>query len=95
MPGVPQVPLAESLARLNEYPEGTYRELREAAAGYCGVTPEQIVVGAGADDLIAVCARTYLGPGRTAAISPPTYALYGLASQIEGAEVMTNRPAQR
>ncbi len=51
-------------------------------------TAEQIVVGAGADDLIAVCARTYLGPGRTAAISPPTYALYGLASQIEGAEVV-------
>ena len=89
VPGVPQVPLAESFARLNEYPDGTYRELREAAAGYCGVAPEQIVVGAGADDLIAVCARTYLGPGRTAAISSPTYALYGLASQIEGAEVVT------
>ena len=29
---------------------------------------EQIVIGAGADDLIMLCARTYLGPGRTAAI---------------------------
>ena len=38
-PGVPQVPLAESFARLNEYPDGTYRELREAAAAYCGVEP--------------------------------------------------------
>ena len=28
LPAVPQVPLAESFARLNEYPEGTYRELR-------------------------------------------------------------------
>ena len=37
VPGVPQVPLAESFARLNEYPDGTYRELREAAAAYCGV----------------------------------------------------------
>ena len=27
LPGVPQVPLAESMARLNEYPDGTYREL--------------------------------------------------------------------
>ncbi len=88
MPGVPQLPLAESFARLNEYPDGTYRELRDAAAGYCGVAPEQIVVGAGADDLIALCARTYLGPGRTAAISPPTYALYSLASQVEGADVV-------
>ena len=39
VPGVPQIPLAESFARLNEYPDGTYRELREAAAAYCGVDP--------------------------------------------------------
>ena len=61
LPGVPQVPLAASFARLNEYPDGTFRELREAAASYSGVEPEQIVVGAGADELIAVCASTFLG----------------------------------
>ena len=60
-PGVPQVPLAESFARLQEYPDGTFAELREAAAGYCGVTAEQVVIGAGADELILVCARTFLG----------------------------------
>ena len=50
LPGVPQIPLAESFARLNEYPDGTYRELREAAAEYVGLGAElwhQIVVGAG------------------------------------------------
>ena len=36
LPGVPQIPLAASFARLNEYPDGTFRELREAAASYCG-----------------------------------------------------------
>ena len=36
LPGVPQVPLGESFARLNDYPDGTYRELREAAAAYAG-----------------------------------------------------------
>jgi histidinol-phosphate aminotransferase len=87
-PGVPQLPLAESFARLNEYPDGSYRELREAAAGYCGVEPEQVVVGAGADDLIALCARAYLAPGRRAAITPPTYALYRICSLLEGAEIV-------
>lgn len=90
VPGVPQVPLAESFARLNEYPDGTYAELRAAAAAYCGVDPQQVVVGAGADDLIGVCARTYLGPGRRAAITPPTYPLYELTSVIEGAEIATD-----
>ena len=89
LPGVPQVPLASSFARLNEYPDGSYSELRVAAAAYCGVDPDRIVVGAGADELIAICARTYLGPGRVAAISPPTYDLYRLVSVVEGAEVAT------
>ena len=48
LPGVPQVPVGESFARLNEYPEGTYRELRESAAVYVGVDAAQIVPGAGA-----------------------------------------------
>jgi histidinol-phosphate aminotransferase len=52
LPGVPQVPLAESMARLHSYPDGTYHELREAAASYVGLEPENVVVGAGADDLI-------------------------------------------
>jgi histidinol-phosphate aminotransferase len=88
LPGVPQVPLAESFARLNEYPDALYRELREAAASYVGhgVGWEQVVVGAGADDLILLCARTFLGPGRRAALIEPTYALYRIATQLVGAD---------
>ncbi|MEJ7568734.1 MAG: aminotransferase class I/II-fold pyridoxal phosphate-dependent enzyme [Gaiellaceae bacterium] len=88
LPGVPRVSLAQSFARLNEYPDGTYRELREAAASYCGVDADQIVVGAGADELIALCARTYLGPGGRAAVSPPTYGLYRIVTELESAEVV-------
>jgi histidinol-phosphate aminotransferase len=88
LPGVPQIPLGESFARLNEYPEGTYRELREAAAAYAGVAPEQIVPGAGADQLIGLAARTFLAPGRRAYVRRPTYPLYAIATGIEGAAVV-------
>jgi len=89
-PGVPQIPLAESFARLNEYPDGSYRELREAAAAYVGLAGEweQVVVGAGADDVIVLCARTFLSAGRRAAISPPTYVYYREATELAGAEVV-------
>lgn len=87
VPGVPQVPLAESFARLHEYPDGTYSDLREAAAGYCGVGPEQVVVGAGADELILLCARTFLGPGSSATVEEPTYGLYRIATDLAGASV--------
>lgn len=90
-PGVPQVPLAESFATLNRYPDPLYRDLREAAAGYVaaasgvGVGWEQVIVGAGADDLILLCARTYLAPGRSSSIVPPTYSLYRIATLLSGA----------
>jgi histidinol-phosphate/aromatic aminotransferase/cobyric acid decarboxylase-like protein/imidazoleglycerol phosphate dehydratase HisB len=95
LPGVAQIPLAESFATLNTYPDGTYQELRAAAAAYVSrdlgaeIGWEQIVIGAGADDLILLCARTYLEPGRTASIVPPTYALYRIATLLAGANPTT------
>src|SRR6185312_12081961 len=88
LPAVPQVPLAESMARLNEYPDGTYLALREAAASYAGLAAENVVVGAGADDLILLVARVFLGPGARGSIDPPTYALYRIATTLAGAEVV-------
>jgi histidinol-phosphate aminotransferase len=70
-----------------EYPEGSYRELRETAAAYAGCAPEEVEVDAGADGLIGLVARTYLGPGALAVIESPTYPLHAIASRIEGAEV--------
>ena len=92
LPGVAQIPLAESFATLDRYPDGLYRELREAAAGYVNhgsgtdVGWEQVVVGAGADDLIMLCARTYLGAGRTAAMFPQTYSFYRTVTLLSGAD---------
>ncbi len=76
-----------ALASRGEYPEGSYRELRKAAATYVGCTPEEIAVGAGADDLIGLVARTFLGPGRRAVTERRTYPLYAIATRLEGAEV--------
>lgn len=87
-PGVPQVPLAESFARLNEYPDGSYRELREAAAAYTGLTADHVVVGAGADDLILLLAQVFLRAGARAAIAPPTYPMYRIATTLHGAAVV-------
>ncbi len=88
LPGVPQVPLAVSMAQLADYPDGSYRELREAAAVYTGLAPENVVVGAGADDLILLLAQAFLGPGACAAVAEPTYALYRIATRLHGASVV-------
>ena len=80
--------IAGALARISGYPGGGYVALRRAIADYADVEPEQIVLGAGADDLILLVARAYAGPGDLIAIPPaPTYPLYRIAAQLAGAGV--------
>ncbi len=76
-----------ALAARGEYPEGSYRGLREAAAAYAGCAPDELAVDAGADGLIGLVARTFLGPGSLAVTEHRTYPLYAIASRLEGAEV--------
>jgi histidinol-phosphate/aromatic aminotransferase/cobyric acid decarboxylase-like protein/imidazoleglycerol phosphate dehydratase HisB len=81
--------IAGALARVSGYPAGGYPELRAAIATYAGVEPESVVLGAGADDLILLCARAYAGPGDAIAIpDAPTYPLFRIAAQLAGASVV-------
>jgi histidinol-phosphate aminotransferase/imidazoleglycerol-phosphate dehydratase/histidinol-phosphatase len=85
--------IAGALARISGYPGGGYVPLRRAIAEYAGVEPENIVLGAGADDLILLAARAYAGPGDAISIPQrPTYPLYRIAAQLAGAEVGDGDP---
>jgi imidazoleglycerol phosphate dehydratase HisB/histidinol-phosphate/aromatic aminotransferase/cobyric acid decarboxylase-like protein len=80
--------IAGTLATINSYPPGGYKELHRAIAEYNGVGPENVVLGLGADDLILLCARAFAGPGDRIAIEPArTYPLYRIAALLAGAEV--------
>jgi len=85
--------IASELARVNEYPHGGYPRIHEALAEYSGVAPENVVLGAGADDLIMLVARAYAGPGDTVSVpESPTYPLFRIAAQLAGAEVGDDDP---
>ncbi len=80
--------LADELARIHTYPHGGYPRLVDAIAEYAGVAPENIVLGAGADDLIMLLTRSFAGPGdRVAIANDPTYALFDIAVRVAGADV--------
>jgi histidinol-phosphate aminotransferase len=90
LPALPaRLPLSprRALAGRGEYPEGSYAGLRAAAAAYTGCAPDEIAVDAGADGLLYLIARTFLGAGRRAVVVPPTYPVYAIASRGEGATV--------
>jgi histidinol-phosphate aminotransferase len=69
------------VAPLSEYPPSDYRALAEAAAARYGVESDEILVGAGADEVLDLCAKAFLAPGDAAVIPAPSYAMYRVLTE--------------
>ncbi|HSS35948.1 MAG TPA: histidinol-phosphate transaminase [Patescibacteria group bacterium] len=74
---------------LSEYPPSDYRRLSEAAAARYGAAVDEILVGAGADEILDIAAKTFLPPGGTAVIPTPSYAMYRVLTEQRAARVRT------
>lgn len=79
--------------QVNEYFDGSYAALGQALAAYTGYSPEHLVIGAGADEILDVLAKTFLNPGDRVVIPTPTYALYRIVSTTMDAQIQA-LPAQ-
>jgi histidinol-phosphate aminotransferase len=77
---------------LSEYPPSDYRRLTVAAAERYGVPAEEILVGAGADEILDIVAKAFLPAGGTAVIPTPSYAMYRVLTEQRAARV---RPVPR
>jgi histidinol-phosphate aminotransferase len=66
---------------VSEYPPSDYRRLTAAAASRYQVDPGEIVVGAGADEVLDMIARAFLQPGARAVIPVPSYAMYRVVTE--------------
>jgi histidinol-phosphate aminotransferase len=70
-------------APLHRYPDS--RRFLKSVSDYSGFPEENIIIGAGLDEIITTVARLFLGTGDKALIPVPTYNLYGLATRLCGA----------
>src|SRR6478735_7753166 len=61
--------IASALERIQSYRHGGFPELVSAIADYNGVSPEQVVLGAGADDLLMLCIGASPGRGARVAVA--------------------------
>ncbi len=71
--------------KLEVYPEGTSRVLREAIARAHGLDPDRIVCGAGSDELLSLIANAYLGPGDEGLFTEHGFLVYKIAVLAAGA----------
>ncbi|MFQ5784591.1 MAG: histidinol-phosphate transaminase [Alphaproteobacteria bacterium] len=81
---------------LHRYPDGAAVGLRAALAGRHGVDAARIVCGNGSDELLALLARAYAGPGDEVLYSEYGFLVYPIAARAVGATpVAAPEPAYR
>jgi len=72
--------------RLRLYPNPTAQELRETLAKLHGVSPGNVIVGNGSDELLALATRAFVEPGKDAIqYFIPSYSLYPVLANIHDA----------
>ncbi|KJV06395.1 histidinol-phosphate transaminase [Methylocucumis oryzae] len=74
-----------ALSELALYPDGSGYRLKQALAAKFNVTPEQITLGNGSNELLELVARAFLTPELSVVYSEHAFAVYPLVTQAVGA----------
>lgn len=79
--------IKKNLDKINRYPDASSFYLRKKLAKSLGVGEDSLVFGNGSDEIISMAIRTFVDPGDEVIIAKPTFLIYEIASQIQGAKV--------
>jgi histidinol-phosphate aminotransferase len=71
-------------AKLDIYPDGSVRALREAIAARFGLDPACILCGNGSDDILHLLAAAYIGPGDEGIMTVHGFQIYKIAILAAG-----------
>lgn len=83
-----RVPGDDSRAGLNRYPEPQPKALIERLAAVYGVPPTRVLASRGSDEAIDLLIRAFCRAEFDAVVvCPPTFGMYAVAAQIQGAAV--------
>jgi len=93
-PYPPSLQVQEVMARmsgeaLRVYPDPNCLRLREEIAALHGCSVDQVIVGNGSDELLALCTRALVERDGTIAYWEPSYSLYPVLAAIEGLSTRT------
>ena len=76
--------------RAHLYPDGGCTEVRQKLGARLGISADSIVVGNGADELLAMLARAAFDPGDEIVVPHPAFEPYGTEATLSGATVVSS-----
>ena len=77
--------IQQAVKGLHRYPDGGSYYLCERISNYFGVEKENIILGNGSDDIIAMLTRVLLQPGDEAVLPRPSFLFYEIMIRSSGA----------
>lgn len=77
--------IRQALPLLRKYPQPASISAREALAAHHRLSPDQVLVGNGSDDVLNLLVRVFAGEQRPVAALDPSYSLYPILAGIQGA----------
>lgn len=81
-PGVAKLAAQLNVDALRLYPNSDAMPLTEALAEYYGVKPEQVFVGVGSDDVLAMAFMTFFNSGKPILFPDVTYSFYDVWAEL-------------
>lgn len=80
--------IRDALQNLHRYPDGSGFKLKNRICEKYGIGFEQVVLGNGSDDIIAMLARAFLQPGDEVILPNPTFLMYAILASSAGATLV-------
>lgn len=87
-PAVKDVVETFDFSRLWAYPSESSDALRERIASEYGLTPDEVIVGNGSDEILDISSKCFLNPGDTLCSPTPTFSMYKFYGRLHLARIV-------
>ena len=77
--------IQKALRQIHRYPDGAATGLKERLAQLSDLSPDNIILGNGSNEIFELSVRTFLQQGDEVLLPAPTFAYYRITAQAQGA----------
>lgn len=79
--------LRDALSEIHLYPDASYLSLKRALSERWGITPEEVILGNGSNEVIEFLFKAYLFEGDEIIVSEPSFLMYTKFGEIYGVNI--------